>query len=1056
MIQERGLEMKKFFALILTMTLLAATLTVCAADSDPYEGKHIIILRLDDLQSKTTGGFEWVLNAALEKEVKVAFGVIGDNLEDGTCNQRFIDFMKYTDSLGMEIWHHGYIHTNTEYKGSSYEKQLESFKRTYELMEQKCGISMHTFGPPYNVSDDTTIKMITENFPNINVFLSVTDSNNIAEQTKLNNRIIIESETGTVDYSKFESSYASAVAKNHEYSVILGHPAQWNETSRQYFLDIIDFLKAQDCVFMTPYEYYCYKNNVTMPAKTPTDFNDRAYLMVKNRFVDFVTYPAVDAETARVFAPVQTFFEALGATAGYNPEQKGYTIRQGENTMQFTIGSTELFYNGNVIRMPTAPKMIRGRMMVDVEFFAEFLGINVYFDSERKLVYTKLSNRKDDSLEIIDCSASYYHDYNPARFSCDGNSGTYWKTNGGNDKYITYNLGSPCDVSDVDIEWGGAGAGFEISVSADNEEWSVAYSGAKTTGVSYESFPLTAANGVQYVRFTSLSEKSTIISEFYIKGTRLGEIPEKSQPEVIGQGTAFAYNPSLTAFEFTKEQVSENLDTILSAPYCTIDEADVTQSVQSGEIALNDGQTIVAHYGSDAEFYADLQELTLSSTKWYDNTKLPQSCRYGSTVSWQSDNTDYISIEDGVATVHHYDTDSEDVPVTLTATVTNGEKSDTKVFYVTVGLIDEFSSVVSEDTHLRTGKETIYGDSTYLRVGGQPTPTSTGSYQALLQFNCEDLKSKIASADYIAVRIQARTSNTINTIHAYGIDTRNLWQEETANAKGGNGPALVAYTEHHLGEYVTLGLSKEILEIDVTDFAKSQADGIIELKLSATTSGTEIFSFYSKESTETPPTLVGYSFDKGALYRQLEDVDLGNLTAVQQDILLPNATDSGTHIDWELTVNGNGAANLQNDSVFEVLSTTDDETCVRTALKATVTDGVNTVQKTFHILVRNGILPNKMYFVQNNKILSALPSGNICATVKTSELNANHVLYLAVYKNNKLLGVQKVSENTVDGDYAVYTLPCEDIDSDATNVKAFLLDKETLQPVVVSGDISPM
>ena len=119
-----------------------------------------------------------------------------------------------------------------------------------------------------------------------------------------------------------------------------------------------------------------------------------------------------------------------------------------------------------------------------------------------------------------------------------------------------------------------------------------------------------------------------------------------------------------------------------------------------------------------------------------------------------------------------------------------------------------------------------------------------------------------------------------------------------------------------------------------------------------------------------------------------------------------------------------------------------------------MTDGVNKVQKTFHILVRKGILPKKMYFVQNNKILSALPSGNICATVKTSELNANHVLYLAVYKNDKLLGVQKVSENTVDGDYAVYTLPCEDIDSDATNVKAFLLDKETLQPIVVSVCLS--
>lgn len=478
--------------------------------------------------------------------------------------------------------------------------------------------------------------------------------------------------------------------------------------------------------------------------------------------------------------------------------------------------------------------------------------------------------------------------------------------------------------------------------------------------------------------------------------------------------------------------------------------------MQSGIIQLDEGQTIIAHYGPDAEFYYDFQEVTLKKTKLYENTKLPGICKYGSTVSWQSDNDDYISIENGIAIVSHYDTDSEDIPVTLTATVTNGEKSDTKAFSVTVGLIDEFSSVVSEDTNIRIGKSTAYGSNTYLRVGGQPTPSTTGSYQALLRFDCTSIKSKIASADYIAVRIMARTSNTINTINAYGISTQNLWQEETVTATEGNGPTLAEYTDHHLGEYVTLGMAKEILEIDITDFAKSQENGIIEIKLSATTPGTEVFSFYTKESTETPPTLVGYSYDKGKLYSQLNNIDLGDTTAVQQNILLPSATDNGTHIDWDLTVNGNGTANLQNDCILEVSTVTDDEKCVRTVLCATVNDGVNTAQKFFHILVRNGILLNKIYFVQDNKILSVMPDGTFNATVKTNNINTNNILCMAFYENGKLLRVETVPSDTTADGYDIYTLSCESTGSNTTNIKAFLINSETLEPIVMPGNISPM
>lgn len=1042
---------------ILIFALIISSFTVFSADPDPYAGRQIIILRLDDLRSRTTGAFEWALNAATERNVKVSFGVIGDALDDGVCNRRFIDFVKYADSLGMEIWHHGYLHTNTEYKGSSYQKQLENFKRTYDLMRQKCGITMHTFGPPYNVADNTAIRMITENFPDINVFMSVTDSDKIATQMKLNNRITIESTTGIFDYDKFESSYKTAVARKYECSVILGHPALWNEASKQYFLDMIDFLKQQNCVFMTPYEYYCYKNKVTMPQKTATDFKNRVYMMLDNDFVGFETYPVADTETQKVFAPVKEFFDAFGATVRYNPENNRYTVYHNENTMQFMTGSDNLYYDGNNVKMPSAPKIINGRIMIDARFFTELMGMKNDFDEKRNIFYVYSAERADDSLQIVGSSSSYYHDYNHDGFSYDRNSGTSWKTNGnGSDKTeksIVYDLGSTCNVSNVEIEWGGAGAGFEISVSPDNKTWNVAYSGSKKTGASFESFPLTSADRVQYVKFTSLSERNTIINEFYVRGTRVEALPPAYQPEITGAAEAFNARPGATEFAYTSDDIAENADTVLSAPYCTVDGIDVTQSVQNGELQLNSAQTLIAHYGEDAEFYADVKSLKFSKTKFYEDFDLPAVLKWGSTASWESDNPDYISVENGSAVVHHYDSDCEDVAVTLKATVSNGTKSDIRSFQVTVGLIDEFSSVVSEDTQIRTNNANNYGGSDYLRVGGQPTPDTTGSYQSLLRFNCENLKSKIAAADYIAVKIYARTSNTLNKLRVYGISDHNLWTEGEISGKQGNGPVLAKYSDNFLGEYVTLDTSKETLEIDITEFAKKQTDGIIELKLSAITPAKEVFSFYTKESAEMPPTLVGYAHDKGALYKELNRIDLGEITSIQQNIQLPTATESGLNIEWQLGVNGNGIADLQSDGLFEVFPTTDNELFTRTVLSASVTDGVNTAQKKFNMLIKNGIEENKIYFVSDNKILSLIPKDGFSAVVKTNDINPNYALYSAYYEDDTLTDIKKKSEFETENGFAIYTLPCNSAGENSTSVKAFLIDKETLQPFGKPGII---
>lgn len=87
---------------------------------------------------------------------------------------------------------------------------------------------------------------------------------------------------------------------------------------------------------------------------------------------------------------------------------------------------------------------------------------------------------------------------------------------------------------------------------------------------------------------------------------------------------------------------------------------------------------------TDAESVAlDKEALELESTNATTGINLPSAGENGSTITWESDNA-AIVIEDGVAKITRPAAGSEDATVTLKATITKGESSDTKEFTVTV------------------------------------------------------------------------------------------------------------------------------------------------------------------------------------------------------------------------------------------------------------------------------------------------------------------------------------------------------------------------------------
>lgn len=225
-----------------------------------------IILKLDDLGSKNgLSTAAPVLDLLLQRKIKVAIGVIASHL-DGTAKQAYAKYINATNDKGeklFEIWSHGYDHSNNnppnknqEFNGTSYEFQLDHFNRADQLVKNVLGVQMHTFGAPYNASDSTFNKVISQN-SNYKVFLlsnmKTKETNGVAN---FNNRVNMEISTGNVNYDNLVAEYQKLKSKYPDYMVLQGHANQWDAARLTQFSQILDYLIAQKCEFVLPYDYY--------------------------------------------------------------------------------------------------------------------------------------------------------------------------------------------------------------------------------------------------------------------------------------------------------------------------------------------------------------------------------------------------------------------------------------------------------------------------------------------------------------------------------------------------------------------------------------------------------------------------------------------------------------------------------------------------------------------------------------------------------------------------------------------------------------------------------
>ena len=153
-----------------------------------------------------------------------------------------------------------------EFSGMPYAFQKAHFDSATNIIKSKLGIQMHTFGAPYNQNDATFLQVMGEDTNYKVIMFSQVTPSPTAGFVNLSNRVFIESATGVPDSAYFMTSYLSKKGTYTDYMVMQGHAYAWTTAAKQAeFQKIVNFLISEGVQFTTPYEYWRYMNDSSIP-----------------------------------------------------------------------------------------------------------------------------------------------------------------------------------------------------------------------------------------------------------------------------------------------------------------------------------------------------------------------------------------------------------------------------------------------------------------------------------------------------------------------------------------------------------------------------------------------------------------------------------------------------------------------------------------------------------------------------------------------------------------------------------------------------------------------
>ncbi|ETP71132.1 putative xylanase/chitin deacetylase [Lachnospiraceae bacterium JC7] len=229
-----------------------------------------IILKFDDLNTATLPYFQSLHEHCKSIGVPVCFGLIGESLNKPNLDY-ITNLLKMQDE-GVELWNHGYYHTEVEFSSASAQQQKESIQLTQELIRQHLGRHSVTFGSPHNNSTEMTVGVLSEFFPEIKNYFYMVDGGGASSARQLLMRCNYEITTGVVDLDFFKSEYNRI--KAYPYFVMQGHPSFWRDQDFDRFKEMLAILKNDGNEFVTAEDVR--QVDITGYANKLTDFwNDK-------------------------------------------------------------------------------------------------------------------------------------------------------------------------------------------------------------------------------------------------------------------------------------------------------------------------------------------------------------------------------------------------------------------------------------------------------------------------------------------------------------------------------------------------------------------------------------------------------------------------------------------------------------------------------------------------------------------------------------------------------------------------------------------------------------
>ena len=98
----------------------------------------------------------------------------------------------------------------------------------------------------------------------------------------------------------------------------------------------------------------------------------------------------------RTMVPVRAIFEAVGANIDFDAETKTITARNGDTTVNMTVGANAVTVNNKEVQLDAPAVIVNVRTLAPARFVAETFGYTVQWDAENKIVKI---NGKESSTE---------------------------------------------------------------------------------------------------------------------------------------------------------------------------------------------------------------------------------------------------------------------------------------------------------------------------------------------------------------------------------------------------------------------------------------------------------------------------------------------------------------------------------------------------------------------------------------------------------------------------------------------------------------------------------